>query len=137
LPTSTAPPTRSRRAFSLLELTVTLGVVALVAALVMPRLHGRQAGSLRVAADTAAQRLTAARWRAMVDGRDVVVPLADLASGLQVVHEGRADVDTLTFTPLPTALVRTIVLTDTAGAQARLTIPPGLAPLAIAYVDPS
>jgi prepilin-type N-terminal cleavage/methylation domain-containing protein len=65
-----------RRGFTLLELAVTLAVVAIAAAVVLPRVpHG---GALRVrsAADDLAARLSAARVRAILHGRAERVTLA-------------------------------------------------------------
>lgn len=122
---------------------MTLAIVALVATLVVPRLVGRGRASLPVVAHDVTQRLTAARWQAIVEGRPVSVPLDDLPEGLHVTEETNAagvtgpDRAPIAFTPLPAALPRTIVLTDTTGSAARITIPAGLAALAVAWEAPS
>jgi prepilin-type N-terminal cleavage/methylation domain-containing protein len=147
LPTSTAAPIREREAlqqqgFSLLETTVTLGIVALAATLVVPRLSGRGPTSLPVVAQDVVQRLTAARWQAVIEGRAVDVVLNDLPAGLQATEEmpferPPAPLPAIAFAPLPAAVPRIILLTDAAGETARITIPAGLAALAVAYEAPS
>jgi hypothetical protein len=124
-------------------MTVTLAIVALAATLVVPRLVGRGRASLPVVVHDVTQRLTAARWQAVVEGRPVSVLLDDLPAGLHVTEEtapdGGAGPDRLpiAFTPLPAALPRTIVLTDAVGSAARITIPAGLAALAVVWEAPS
>jgi hypothetical protein len=124
-------------------MTVTLGIIALAAALVVPRLAGRGRASLPVVADDVVQRLTAARWQAVIEGRAVEVVLNDLPMGLQATEEipfegtPAAPPAAIAFAPLPAAVPRTVVLTDAAGETARITIPAGLAALAVAYEAPS
>jgi len=123
-------------------MTVTLALVALAATLVLPRLADRGAGSLTAAAEALAERLTAARWQAVVEGRPVHVSLDALAPGLQATEEvlGSAvvpEAQAIAFAPLPAALPRAIVLTDAAGATARITIPAGLGALVVAVEQPS
>ena len=121
---------------------MTLALVALAATLVVPRLTARGAGGLPAAAEACAERLTAARWQAVVEGRPVQVSPDALAPGLQLSEEapGCAPVPAaqgIAFAPLPAALPRTIVLTDAAGRAARITIPAGLGPLVVAVEERS
>ena len=144
MPTSTATPTRERRAraagFTLLELALTLGLLALVATMVMPRLAAPGGRSLRLAADEAARRLTAARWQAVVEGRPVRIPLDALAPGLRSVQPAAAPgapPPAIVFDPVPAAVPRVLELADATGATARISIPSGLAPLAVSVGDAS
>lgn len=135
--TSTAAPTPERRraaarAFTLLELALTLAVLGLAATLAMPRLGARGGAELRLAADAAARRLAAARWQAVVEGRAVRVPADRLAPSLRMIEPGDGSI---VFSPVPAALPRTVVLADAAGATARITIPGGLGALAIALEE--
>ena len=123
---------------------MTLGLVALATSLVLPRLTGRGAGSLETTANDVVRRLTTARWRAVVEHRKVTVSLDDLPAALTIATEdpstpppASAGTAVLTFAPLPAALPRTIVLGDAAGAHARITVPPGLAAIAVTYEDRS
>ena len=124
-------------------MAVTLGIVALVATITVPHLADRGAASLPAVARDVTRRLTAARWQAVVEGRTVSVVLDDLPTGLRLTEEsvparaGDPHGPTIAFAPLPAALPRTVVLTDAAGEAARITIPAGLAALAIAYEAPS
>jgi prepilin-type N-terminal cleavage/methylation domain-containing protein len=121
-----------RRAFTLLEMVVTLGIVALAATLVVPRLAGRAAGDLLSAADDVAHRCTEARWRALVENRRIEVALDGLPAGVAVeVDVASARTFALAFDPLPAALPRMVVLRDASGRHARVTVPPGLGPLTI------
>jgi hypothetical protein len=123
-------------------MTMTLALVALAATLVVPRLAHRDASSVAAVAEACAERLTEARWQALVEGRTVEVPLDTLAPGLQVREEvpgspPRAAAPAVAFAPLPTALPRTIALTDAAGRTARITIPAGLGALAVVVEERS
>ena len=145
MPTSTATPTRERRGqasrgVTLLELAVTIGVLALAATMVVPRLAADGDRRLRLAADAAALRLTAARWQAVTCGRPIRVPLDTLSPGIPAVQldarPGGA-VKTIDFDPVPAAVPRTVVLAGAGGVTARITIPSGFAPLAVSVGDPS
>jgi len=119
---------------------VTIGLLALIATAVVPRLAAPGGRTLRLAADDAAQRLTAARWQAVVEGRPIRIVLDALAPGLRATRADAASdagVPSITFDPVPAALPRTIELADATGATARIVIPSGLAPLAIRFGDPS
>jgi hypothetical protein len=143
LRTSTATPTRDpARAVTLLEMTLTLALVALAATIVVPRLVHPDVGSLSAAAETCAERLTAARWQALVEGHTVEVALDALAPGLHVSEEApgsppRSAARGIAFAPLPTALPRIITLTDAAGRTARITVPAGLGSLAVVVEEGS
>ena len=65
-----------RRGFTLVELAVTLAVVAIAAAVVLPRVPHGGALRVRAAADRLAARLSAARARAILHGRAEHVALA-------------------------------------------------------------
>src|SRR5688572_30136329 len=82
--TSTARPTRDG-AFTLVEVVAVLALVVTVAALVLPRLASRP-HDLAAAADALARRLTEARWRAVVEGRAVTVPLP--TDGVRALSSG-------------------------------------------------
>ena len=123
-------------------MTVTLALLALAATLVVPRLAARGRCGLPAVAEAAAERLTAGRWAAIVEGRPVQVSLDALAPDLQVREEVPGSAPAMVprgigFAPLPAALPRTIVLTDAAGRAARITIPAGLGPLGIVVEDRS
>lgn len=123
-------------------MTVTLALVALTATLVLPRLADRGAAGVTATAEAVAQRLTAARWQAVIEGRPVRVSLAALGPGLQATEEvpgsaAGSGARTIAFAPLPAALPRTIVLTDARGGMARITIPAGLGSLVVAVEPPS
>jgi prepilin-type N-terminal cleavage/methylation domain-containing protein len=143
LPTSTTRPT-GRRAFTLLEVCVTLAVAALAAALVLPRLATRAAGDLAHTVDTVVRRVTTARWRAVVERRDTTVRFADLDPGVAVSLDtpgtprapGGAPV-VLTFSTPPAALARTLVVRRGNEPAARVTIPAGLGPVSVAWEEPS
>src|SRR5262245_63398314 len=78
-------PGSERRGFSLLELLAVLVVVSLAAGLVLPRLPAIGAVDLHRAAVRVADRLSAAREQAIVEGRTVHVDLRDgLPSGVRV-----------------------------------------------------
>jgi type II secretory pathway pseudopilin PulG len=129
-------------AVTLLEMTLTLALVALAATVVAPRLVHRDGGSLSAAAETCAERLTAARWQALVEGHTVEVAFDALAPGLRVSEEvsggsPRSPARGIVFAPVPTALPRTIALTDGAGRTARITIPAGLGSLAVVLEERS
>ena len=143
MPTSIATPTRERprraAGFTLLELALTIGLLALVATMVGPRLAAPGGRTLRLVADDVARRLTAARWQAVVEGRPIRIPLDALAPGLRTVQPAAAPgppAQSIAFDPVPAAVPRVLELTD-AGATARITIPSGLAPLAVSVGDPS
>jgi hypothetical protein len=123
---------------------VTIGVVALATSLVLPRLVGRGPGGLEAATNDLVQRLTTARWRAVVEGRAVTVPLDHLAPGITLTAApppGAVSADDvaagLTMPPLPAALPRVLVLRDAGGSQAHITVPAGLAAIAVIYEDRS
>jgi hypothetical protein len=142
-PTSITRPSGSRHAFTLLETCVTLGLVALVATIALPRLGGRGAAGLDATVDDLVRRLTAARWRAVVEHRVVTVTFDDLPPGLTVVTDEPLAADDgaggvrVVFAPLPAALPRTLVLADATAPRARITVPPGLGAIGVAYEDPS
>ena len=125
---------------TLLELAVTIGVVALIAMLVVPRLAADGDRRLRLAADAAALRLTAARWQAVVEGRPIRVPLDALSPGIAAVQADAPPgvaTRTIDFGPVPAAVPRTVVLAGARGVTARITIPSGFAPLAVTIGDAS
>ena len=145
MPTSTATPTREHRrrasrGLTLLELAVTIGVLTLIAVVVVPRLAGDDDRRLRLAADAAVVRLTAARWQAVVEGRRIRLPLDALSPGLaavQVDGPPAGETKTIDFDPVPAAVPRTVLLAGARGVTARITIPGGLAPLAVSIGDSS
>jgi type II secretory pathway pseudopilin PulG len=125
---------------TLLELAVTIGVLALVATVVVPRLAANADRRLRLAADAAVERLTAARWQAVVEGRSIRIPLDTLSPGVRAIQADGppgAATQAIEFDPVPAAVPRTIVLAGAGGASARITIPSGFAPLAVSVGDPS
>lgn len=119
-------------------MAVTIGIVALAATLVLPRLAGRAAGDLFSAADDVARRCTEARWRALVENRRIEVALDGLPAGVAVEADvASARTSALVFDAVPAALPRTVTLRDARGRRARVTVPPGLAPLTVDVGAPS
>jgi prepilin-type N-terminal cleavage/methylation domain-containing protein len=123
-----------RRGFTLLELAVTLAVVAIAAAVVLPRVPHGGALRVRTAADGLAARLSAARARAILHGRAERVALA---SGLPA--DVRLDAVELGGTPrrpaVPVelasdgdALPVRVTLVGDGDARADVVLPAGLAP---------
>ena len=126
-------PAVRHRGFSLLELLAVLVVVSLAAGLILPRLPGIGAVELRAAADALALRLSAARERAIVEGRPVHVDLGDgLPSGVRVaaLDAGGTAVApaALVLEPDGDALPATATLGDDRGARAIVVLPAGFAP---------
>ena len=125
---------------TLLELAVTIGVLALVATVVVPRLTTDGDRRLRLAADAAALRLTAARWQAVVEGRSIRVPLDALSPGVRAAAADAPSggaAKTIDFAPVPAAVPRIVVLAGDGGVTARITIPGGFAPLTVSVGDAS
>jgi type II secretory pathway pseudopilin PulG len=125
---------------TLLELAVTLGVLALLATAVLPQLTPDDGRRLRLAADAAALRLTAARWQAVTSGRPIRVPLDTLSPGVLAVRTDAVPggaAATIDFDPVPAAVPRTVLLAGAGGLTARITIPSGFAPLAVSVGDAS
>jgi prepilin-type N-terminal cleavage/methylation domain-containing protein len=122
-----------RRAFSLLELLAVLVVISLAAGLVLPRLPSIGAVELHATAARLAERLSAAREQAILEGRAVHVDLhAGLPSGVRV-----ASVDTggtavapagLTLEPDGDALPATATLIDDRGTRIAIVLPAGFMP---------
>jgi general secretion pathway protein H len=78
-----------RGGFTLLELVVTLGIVALAAGIVVPRLVGLRGMAVDVAARRLADALTLARDRAILGGRPVRLVI-DLDGGRWTAPEDAA-----------------------------------------------
>ena len=78
-----------RDGFTLLEVVVTLGVVALAAGIVVPRLVGLRGMAVDVAARRLADALTLARDRAILGGRPVRLVI-DLDAGRWTAPEDAA-----------------------------------------------
>jgi prepilin-type N-terminal cleavage/methylation domain-containing protein len=121
------------RAYTLVELLAVLAIVALAAGIVVPRLpHG---GALRVdaAAWQLAERLTAARERAILAGRpervalDRVLPSGVEIDALEVGGSRRAGAPVLELGSDGDALPARVVLAGAGGARADVVLPPGLA----------
>ena len=119
---------------------MTIGLLALVATAVAPRLAAPGGRTLRLSADDAVQRLTAARWQAVVEGRPIRIALDALVPGLRATRaDAASDASgrSITFDPVPAALPQTVELAGPRGDTARIVIPSGLAPLAISFGEPS
>jgi prepilin-type N-terminal cleavage/methylation domain-containing protein len=126
----------ARRAFSLIELLAVLVVVSLAASVVLPRLPRTAAVRLHAAAARTADRLSAARERAILEGRAVHVDLRDgLPSGVRVaaLDAGGSMVapPALTLEPDGDALPATATLSDDAGTRIAVVLPAGFAPARI------
>jgi prepilin-type N-terminal cleavage/methylation domain-containing protein len=124
------------RAFSLLELLAVLAVLSLAAGLVLPRLPGIGAVELHAAAARLAERLSAARERAILEGRAVQVDLRDgLPSGVRVdaLDAGGTPAPSaeLTLEPDGDALPATATLVDDRGTRVAIVLPAGFMPARI------
>ncbi|HRY24658.1 MAG: prepilin-type N-terminal cleavage/methylation domain-containing protein [Geminicoccaceae bacterium] len=80
LPTSARAPTDA--GFTLLELLVTLTLLAVVAATILPRFGGERPRTLEQRAGEIARELGRMRLEAVGSGRVLTVPTTDLAAGL-------------------------------------------------------
>jgi type II secretion system protein H len=128
-----AEPRGACRGHSLLELLAVLVVVSLAAGIVLPRLPGMGAVELDAAAGALAARLSAARERAIVEGRPVRVDLREgLPSAIRVdaVDAGGTELAAraLTLEPDGDALEATATLADEQGRRAHVVVPAGFAP---------
>ena len=79
LPTSARAPTDA--GFTLLELLVTLTLLAVVAATILPRFGGERPRTLEQRAGEIARELGRMRLEAVGSGRVLTVPTTDLAAG--------------------------------------------------------
>lgn len=118
------------RAFSLIELLAVLVVVSLVAGVVLPRLPAIDAIALRAAATRTAERLSAARERAIVEGRTVEVDVRDgLPAGIDIaaldVGGGAGAPRALTLEPDGDPLAATVTLRDERDARVAVVLPAG------------
>jgi prepilin-type N-terminal cleavage/methylation domain-containing protein len=123
----------ARRAFSLIELLAVLIVVSLAASVVLPRLPATGAMRVRGAAARTADRLSAAREQAILEGRTVRVDLRDgLPSGVRIAAldaGGSAVVPpALILEPDGDALPATATLIDDGGTRIAVVLPAGFAP---------
>jgi prepilin-type N-terminal cleavage/methylation domain-containing protein len=120
----------AERAFSLMELLAVLVVVSLAAGIVLPRLPAIDRMALRAAATRTAERLSAARERAIVEGRTVELDVRDgLPDGIDVaaLDAGGSDAapTALALEPDGDALPATVTLRDERGARVAVVLPQG------------
>jgi prepilin-type N-terminal cleavage/methylation domain-containing protein len=145
LPTSTATPTREQpgraAGVTLLELARDDRRAAHSSrTMVVPRLGGRRPPARCGRRGDVARRLTAARWQAVWKAGRSAFHWTRCRPGFRAVQPtgraGRCD-EAIEFDPVPAAVPRTIVLHRRRRRSARITIPSGLAPLAVSVGDPS
>jgi prepilin-type N-terminal cleavage/methylation domain-containing protein len=141
MPTWTAARTDARRrrpaAYSLLEVTVVLAVVALAAAIVLPRASAVGELAVDAAARRLADRLSDARARAVLGGRGVsVAPDAGLPADVRVAAvlvggTPRDPARPLALGPDGDALPCRVELVDARGRRAAVLLPAGMAGAAV------
>ncbi len=120
----------TERGFSLIELLAVLVVVSLAAGIVLPRLLAIDRMALHAAATRTAERLSAAREQAIVEGRAVEVDVRDgLPDGVDVATldtGGLGSAPTaLALEPDGDALAATVTLRDERGARVAVVLPAG------------
>ena len=125
------PQRRRARGFTLVEMLAVLVVVAIAARVVLARLPDIATLGLHAAAADTVERLSAARERAILEGRSMAVDLRDgLPPGLRVECLDGGDTavaPTMTFRPDGDFLPRRARLSDETGAQVEIVVPAGFA----------
>jgi prepilin-type N-terminal cleavage/methylation domain-containing protein len=120
---------RSRRAYTLLELVAVLAVVSLAAGLVLVRMPGASAVRLEEAGMRLAERLSVARERAIVLGQPVQIDPADeLPHAVRLESldvGGTASPHGLELAPDGDPLPVRAVLADDTGTRLEVVLPPG------------
>ncbi len=122
---------RAERAFTLVELLAVLAIVSLAAGLVLARLPDADRLALHETAARMVERLSAARERAILEGRPVRIDVRDgMPAGVRVDGDsvaGDGAVTAIDFAPEGDALPRRLTLVDESGGQVGILVPAGFA----------
>lgn len=131
---------RTSRGFTLLEVTIVLGLVLLMVGLAAPRIADVGRLRLRTTARHLAAELSAARDAAILGGREVVLRLDGLAAGVTVAtvsvggarHRAGAP---LVLHPSGEAGPTRVALADGSGRRVTVVLPVGLGRAVVEETD--